>query len=254
MKTAVTGAQKEAVLGLNVTIGITPALAPGLLKLVEAAGANPVKLNALVEKALARIKDALPPVVQSDTAQADPFTVAELSEKYQFATFETALGTGYRFTQPRGVTLLSIATEINKTSQELVGGNTIYPGLLLQDPGMRTGPQQDIVHECVPLIEGSNNLTKSEQESFLRGQGIPTIDRPVLTILTGLDRLNVKMQADDLASFIENDIFKAGVIRTRGGALASYFNGVDTSNLDIDCAYNHVFMAGAPRKELKHWY
>lgn len=249
MRIEATSAHKEAVADVSATIGATPALAPGLLKLLEAAGDDPAKLNALVETALTGIKDALPPTVKSE-----PYTAPALIEKYKFETFETALGTGYRFTQPKGVTLLSVAAEINKVSQELIGRDAIYQGVLLQDDGMKTVPQKDIVHECVPLVNDSNNRRRGDQEQFLKDKGTTTIDRPVLTISAGLQRLNKGDPTDSSdigTSKDEGDIFKGQVTRARSGALASYGIGVGGRSHGVS-AVAYVFVAGAPLAESKN--
>lgn len=78
MRIVATSAHKEAVADVSATIGVTPALAPLLLKLLEEAGDDPAKLNALVETALTGIKDALPSTVKSDTAKAEPYTAPAL--------------------------------------------------------------------------------------------------------------------------------------------------------------------------------
>lgn len=252
MRIEATSAHKEAVTAVSVTIGAIPALAPGLLRLFKAAGDDPVKLNALVETALTGIKDALSSTAKSDTAKAEPYTAPALIEKYKFETFETALGTGYRFTQPEGVTLLSVAAEINKVSQELIGRDAIYQGVLLQDDGMNTVPQKDIVHECVPLVNKSNNRRRGDQEQFLKDKGTTTIDRPVLTISAGLQRLNKGDPTDSSdigTSKDEGDIFKGQVTRARSGALASDNDGVDAYGVR---ALGHVFVAGAPLAESKN--
>lgn len=255
MRIVATSAHKEAVADVSATIGVTPALAPLLLKLLEEAGDDPAKLNALVETALTGIKDALPSTVKSDTAKAEPYTAPALIKKYKFETFETALGTGYRFTQPNGVTLLDVAAEINKVSQELIGRDAICQGVLLQDAGMETVPQKDIVHECVPLVNDSNNRGRSDQEQLLKDNQMETVDRPVLTISAGLQRLNKgdPIDSSDIGTAIdEGDIFKGQVTRARSGALASYVDGVVGDHYYDGSADGGVFVAGAPLAESKN--
>lgn len=153
------------------------------------------------------------------------------------------------------MTLLDVAAEINKVSQELIGRDAICQGVLLQDAGMETVPQKDIVHECVPLVNDSNNRGRSDQEQLLKDNQMETVDRPVLTISAGLQRLNKgdPIDSSDIGTAIdEGDIFKGQVTRARSGALASYVDGVVGDHYYDGSADGGVFVAGAPLAESKN--
>ena len=154
---------KEPVAEVSAPKGVLPALAQSLFQILKAVGYDPAKLNALVETDLTAIKDALPPTAKSEPAKSEPYTAPALIEKYKFETFKTDLGIGCKFTQPKGVTLLSMAKEINKVSLERLGRNAISKGILLKDAGMKTFPQKAIEHEFVPIVNDSNQHKHSNQ-------------------------------------------------------------------------------------------
>lgn len=177
-----------------------------------------------------------------------------LIEKYRFEIFETALGTGYRFTQPKLVPLAQIATEINEAAQKLLGRDAICQGHfraedLFNDKGMRSVSKRDLVHECIPLVSGSNRLAVGEQAVLLKSSKLTGIERPVLTICAGLQRLNMGDPADraDIGKPAdEGDIFKGLASRGSPGAIKTYLRGVDCCNNHKGRAHEILFVAGVP--------
>ena len=243
---------KEPVAEVSAPKGVLPALAQSLFQILKAVGYDPAKLNALVETDLTAIKDALPPTAKSEPAKSEPYTAPALIEKYKFETFKTDLGIGCKFTQPKGVTLLSMAKEINKVSLERLGRNAISKGILLKDAGMKTFPQKAIEHEFVPIVNDSNQHKHSNQEQFLKDKCMVAVDRAVLTISAGLYRLNKgdPMDLSHIGTPYDNgDIFKGHVSRARSGAVVSEVYGVDAFDDDyyVDDDNNTcTFIAGAP--------
>lgn len=251
MKIEAASENKKAVAEISAPIGVLPAIAQRFLQILKVVGYDPAKLNALVETDLTAIKDALPPTAKSEPAKSEPYTAPALIEKYKFETFKTDLGIGCKFTQPKGVTLLSMAKEINKVSLERLGRNAISRGILLKDAGMKTVPQKALVHECVPIVNDSNKRRRSNQEQLLKDKCMVAIDRTVLTISAGLYRLN-KGDPVDLSHigtpYDKGDILQGHVSRARSGAVVSQVYGVDAFDDDYyvdDDTNTCTFIAGA---------
>lgn len=160
-----------------------------------------------------------------------PGLTDKLIARYKFTTSKTDFGVSYSFYQPKGITLAMVADEINSVSQTLYGKDVISKATLHSSLSqeMKLESKEDKFFNFIPLVAGSSNQTRSEQERFLKDQRMAPLDRSVLLIGAGLLRLQ-KGYPDAVFDMItprdEGDMLRGKWARTAKGSVASFVFGL----------------------------
>jgi hypothetical protein len=219
----------EATASVNATLGMNPALAPDLLKLLEAAGDDKTCLSALVNKALIETKNALPEESKAPrtktTKTIAPHKMCSLSVR------ELALDMAeVSFTIPKGMSGEMVLAGIEKANPRAAGDGVVWPdSVLLKDAGLSKVMTEDTTFTITVCFE-SNNRNKDEQVDYLKKHDLVPTDRAILTLAAALyrDEKGFPSNRNDIGTSKDHgDLFKGKVVRALSGALSSFLHGLD---------------------------
>lgn len=225
---------------------------PTLSDVLAAIDQRLVALSGFLKEAVANENnsDALRAILEKLSLTSP--SVGETSAVLWHQEHNTEFGPGVRFVQPQGMTLRNMMEQINSECLKRHGRGAIHHAGLFNDDGIDTPATENIVHELIPVVLGTDGLSRDGQKAYMEERGMSFADRTLLAIASGLVRLKEGYPANNRHVGTERDngeLLQGKIVRVSAGALESEVYGVVCYPYWFDDAKSNVAAAGTPTKK-----